>query len=710
MPQSEAPGRTPAASQPDATVDRRLLTEPTRRVLTLTNGFTIILEQNKTAPVVATRIYVRAGALTEQQHMAAGLSHVLEHLVAGASSGKRKEDENTLLLESIGNDSNAYTDEDQTCYFITTAADKWPIAMDLLVDFTTNTDFTREQFDREYKVVQRELEMDEAEADRIFYADTQTTRYLMHPARHPVIGYKPAFQKLTYEDAKAYYKQMYVPDNMIISVAGDIDLDAAEKMITGELKEIRRKEVPAIALPPEPQVAVPRTSVSWADVHQARVEWAFPSVTMYSPDLYATDVLASVLGGGESSILVRRMLDKPNPDVVSISCDDPTPWYVEGSLAVDAVLDPARIPAAQKEVLEILDDVVKNGVSAEDVERAKARAAADLVYGDQTAEQQAIRNALDFMTTANIDFTKQYVQRIQAVTPADVLAAARKYIRPERLLTTVLLPLNTPDPFVQSPATQQAAIAASAVQKTVLKNGLTVLISRNPSAPLASFHLYTLGGMLAEDDNNNGIGNAMMAMLTRGTATRTHQQITDYLDSTGTSLSAESGNNSFSLSVECLKSHAPDAFALLADVALHPKFAQDEFEQLRPQLLAAIDESTEDWFNEAYTTTKEAYYDQSPYKRFPIGRKQVVEKLTTADLQKHYQQFFLDPRTMVLAIAGDIDPAAALSWAAPFGDIAAAAPTLRLTSTHAEPGTLLRHTEKAIRHHHVRLSSRHGRR
>lgn len=686
------PAAASQAATVDATVAERLLTEPTRRVLRLTNGFTIILQQNKTAPVVATRVYVKAGALTEQQHMGAGISHVLEHLVAGASSGKRKEEENTLLLQQIGNDSNAYTDADHTCYFITTTSDKWQVAMDLLVDFTTNTDFTREQFEREYKVVQRELEMGEAEADRTFYLRALRTRYIKNPAMHPIIGYKPAFQALTFEDCKAYFQKMYVPDNMVISVAGDIDVEQAEKVIVEQLKGIRRKAVPSIALPAEPVVPLPRRSVSHADVRQARVEWAFPTVNMYSPDLYAADVLADVLGGGESSILERRLRDELGL-VVAVSCSDATPAYVEGQLAIDVVLAPDKIPAAQAAMLSTLEEVVKNGVPADAVDRAKAKAAAGMVFGNQTAEQQAIRNALDFLVTDNIDYTKTYIERIGKVTPAQVLEVARKYIQTDRMLTTALLPLNAADPFVPAAATQQA-VAAAATKKTVLKNGLTVLITRNPAAPLASFNWYTLGGMLAENDANNGTGSAMMEMLTRGTTTRTHEQIADYLDATGTTLSAESGNNSFSLAEQCLKEHAADAFKLFADVALHPKFDAKELDELKPQLLAGIDQSTEDWFAEAYKATKDAYYVQGPYKRLPIGKSEVVSKLTPADLQKHYSTYFLDPQKTVLSIAGDIDEAAAASWAQQFEAIPQSSPALNLETTPAAGQTILRHTEK----------------
>lgn len=684
--------RDPGGIVAPAAVAERLVHEPGRRLLRLTNGFTIILQQNKTAPVVAARIYIKAGALTEQQYMGAGISHVLEHLVAGATSGKRDEADNALLLQQIGNDSNAYTDQDQTCYFITTSSDKWPIALDLLVDWTTNTNFTREQFEREYKVVQRELEMGEAEADRTFYLRTQATRYLQSPARHPVIGYKAAFQNLTYEDCKAYFQQMYVPDNMIVSIAGDLDLEEAERLIIDQLKGVRRRTVPVVSLPEEPPVTVPRRSVSRTDIREARVQWAFPTIDIYSPDLYAADVLSMVLGGGESSLLVRDLRDRKSL-VSEIDASHPTPHYVQGQLTINAIMPPERILETQAAMLDLLREVQRNGVPAAAVERAKAQAAASLVYGNQTAEQQASRNAADYLVAGNIDFTPQYVARIQAVTPQQVQAMAQKYIAEDRLLTTVVLPLDARDPFlpaaaVQGTGGQAGAAAPLATQRTVLKNGLTVLITRNTAAPIVSFHLYSLGGLLAETEANNGIGRAMMEMLTRGTTTRSHEQIADFLDGTGTTLSAESGNNSFALSALALKERAADAFDLFADVALHPRFGAQELNQLRPLLLSAIEQESEDWFSEGYRNLRQTHFASSPYKRMSVGSARVISSLTPIDLQKHHASTFLNPQKMVLAIAGDIDPATAAAWAARLETIAPSTPALQLASSAEAPRTV----------------------
>ncbi|HVT82470.1 MAG TPA: insulinase family protein, partial [Phycisphaerae bacterium] len=411
-----------------------------------------------------------------------------------------------------------------------------------------------------------------------------------------------------------------------------------------------------------------------------------------SPDLYATDVLASVLGGSESSILVRRLRDETGL-VLGIQCSDPTPTYVEGQLEITALCDPEKILAAQGGLFAALDDVVKNGVPPDAVERAKAQSAADLVYGNQTAEQQAIRNASDFMAAGNIDFTPMYVKRIQAVTPEQVRAAAKKFLNREKLLTTVLLPTGARNPFDQS-AAQGVAVQAEPVKKTVLKNGVTLLISRNPTAPLAAVNMYVMGGLLAEDDATNGTGAMMMELMTRETESRTHEQIADFLDATGTTLGSESGSNSFHLSLQCMKEKTPAAFALFADVALHPKFSDDELKQVRQPLVAAVDSATEDWFGEAYLAIKQKFYADSPYRRLPQGDGKVINALTPAQIKAHYQNYFLDPQKMVIAISGDIDPDAAAKWAGAFESIPQKTPALHMTSRSAAPAATRVPTKK----------------
>ena len=681
------------ATKPASTGEMRMLDEPTRRMVRLANGTTVILQQNKTAPVVACRVYVRAGSLTENKWMGCGLSHVLEHLVSGASSAKRKEAESTDLLKAIGNDSNAFTTWDNTCYFITTTQEKWPIAIDLLSDWVTNANFTDAEFAREFQVVQREIEMGEAEAERTFAKISYANRYLVHPARHPVVGYKPAFQKLTPADAREYYKMMYVPDNFIVTIAGDIDLAAAEKLVKEKFGPVERKKVPAIDIPAEPPVLAPRTAVAHADVRQARLQLGFPTVDMFSPDMYPLDVLAGALAGGESSVLVRDLRDERGL-VSAVSAADETPSWGAGTLSIYMELPADKIPAARRAVLAVLADVKEKGLSAKELEKVKARVAADLIYNNQTAEQQATRNAEDFLATGDVDFSRTYADRIRAVTPEQVQAAAKKYVRDDVLLTTALLPLNAEDNVTRATTQQAAAAAKLPVQKLTLPNGLTVLICKNSAAPVVAMQLYVAGGLLAEDAATNGTGETMMELLTRGAAGRTANDITDFFDSTGGSIAATSGNNTYSLASVCLKQNFAKTFDVFTDLATAPTFAPEELEKIRPLILAGIEHQTEDWFDEGYKLIRDEFFAQSPYKRLPTGSADVVAKLTAPKIRDHYEHTFRNPRQMVLAIYGDINAAPDFQNSA-FAKLKPVDVKLNLETQDAPPHRITHNTDKA---------------
>ena len=122
-----------APNPANAVVTERLVNEPTRRLVRLANGLTIILQQNKTAPVVATQVWIKAGSITEQEYMGAGLSHVLEHLLVTGTQGRKVEGGgNMSMLQSLGGDANAATYNDHTAFHITTTTAKWKDALTLL--------------------------------------------------------------------------------------------------------------------------------------------------------------------------------------------------------------------------------------------------------------------------------------------------------------------------------------------------------------------------------------------------------------------------------------------------------------------------------------------------------------------------------------------------------------------------------------------------
>ena len=246
-----------------------------------------------------------------------------------------------------------------------------------------------------------------------------------------------------------------------------------------------------------------------------------------------------------------------------------------------------------------------------------------------------------------------------------------------------------------------AAIAAVAqdtvkqdVKKITLANGATVLLCRNPAAPIVSMQMYTLGALLAEDASDNGIGNAMSRLMARGSKKYSFADISQYFDATGGSFGTSTGSNTFSVSATCLKENAEKSFDIFKDVALNPAFEQKELDKIRPQMLAAVDRATEDWSGEAMKFAKETIYGDSPYKELAVGTRGVVEKLTAEDIRKHYDTYFRDPEKTVIAIYGDIDVAKMEEAVQGFAEMPKHEAKLATVSQEGKPGTYLNATKK----------------
>jgi len=266
----------------------------------------------------------------------------------------------------------------------------------------------------------------------------------------------------------------------------------------------------------EPQVLAPRTMVAtFPRLGQAKLQLAFPSVKITDPDLYSLDLLATILGGGESSILVQELRDKRQL-VTSVDVSDNTPSYVEGSFEISMELAPDKIPAATAATLEILDTVMKGGITPDQVQRAKVQMRAARVRSMQTSENVAASLATDFLTTGDPHFSDRYIKRIEQVSREDLAIAAKWYLVHDRLITTALLPQEyvgaaglpkAEDLLRQAAPTTKATLveAKPTVTRVVLPNGVVLLHKRIATSPIVEVKMYALGGLTEESAANNGI-------------------------------------------------------------------------------------------------------------------------------------------------------------------------------------------------------------
>jgi len=621
-------------------------------VRVLENGLTIIVQEQHASPVVAVRFLVGAGSAYEGRYLGAGLSHLVEHAIDGGTP-TRSRTEIQKLIESIGNASNAMTEYDTTQYYITTSSECWTQALEVLADYVLHPTFPEEVVQQEQGVIRREMAMsDDDPNDRAWDLALETV-FLADSSRHRILGYPSLFDALTRDDLVAYHQDRYVPENTIVVVAGDVaTADAiarAEELLGG----LPRRALKAVAREVEPpQTAPRRRTIVDPDLEAAYLVMAYRSIDLLHPDLYALDVLSYVLSQGASSRLVRTLRDEQSL-VSRIDAYSYTPPRRPGVFAVDAAMDPENLDAAEAAIRAELLRCQTEDVTPEELDRAKAQKAAELVFARETVEGLASQLAFDYFAAGDPRFSERYVEGIRRVTAEDVRRVAAIYLRPEALCVALLTP-------AEPEANQEAATAPSAapVEEVTLDNGLTLLLGEDHAVPMVSVVSATLGGLRAETQENNGICSLMAQTMLRGTESRSRVQIAQALEDVGGGLGISAGRNSITVTATALAQDLSTAVDVVGDVLRNATFPEPEFAAEKQQALEGLAREQDDAFAASERLFLPHVYTRHPYGMEPSGTPESVGGLTRDAVVSLYGQLVRPERT-VLAIYGDFDPAAA---------------------------------------------------
>lgn len=645
----------PTATQP-LHVQALLVDRPDERVAMLSNGMRLILKQYKVAPIVAVRMYVQTGSIYEDPFLGTGLSHLFEHLLAGGTTTTRTEEESRILLQKIGGDSNAYTTYDHTAYYINTASKHLDTAVDLLSDWITRPAFPDSEFLRELGVVQRELERSQDDPETQLHRLTMSLLYSDHPAQFPVIGYKHNIQSLTKADVVNYWRSRYIPDNVVVSICGDIDLDEAQATVLKYFADFNRRPLNQIVLPEPPRIVSPRSATRKMEVNAAILNMGWPSIELTHPDLYALDLASFILTTGPSARLTSELVYRQRL-AVGIGGWSWTPQWGRGVFDIQVRCPPANLVKIRQAVLDAVAKLASEPVSKEELAKAKRQKTAEYVQSLQKVDSLASMMASDLMATGDPHFSARYVDEIQKVTAEDIQRVAAKYLRPESLVSTLVAPRDADLAEWEQATATKALGQPGQIRMVTLDNGLRVLLQENPATPTVSVQFYALGGLLAENAQNNGITNLMAEASLRGTKTRSGDQIAEFFDSIGAGVDAGGGSNTFFYKAEILKENLAEALPVFADVVLNPSFTPEAIEEVRKPILDRIRAIDEDWRSELFQQIRRKYFGNHPYSMDVLGQIDSVSRLTGEDLRKFHDQYVAGP-SAILAIFGDFDAAA----------------------------------------------------
>jgi zinc protease len=630
---------------------------------TLDNGLSVIIEEDRRAPVVALQMWVRAGSGDESDAQA-GIAHVFEHMLFKGTT-TRAVGELAKEVDTAGGYINAYTSYDQTVYHLAVASRYFPLGLDILSDAIMNSSFDPGELKKELQVVLEEIRRSEDSPSRKLFSTLMDSAFTLHTYRRPVIGFAETVESFTREDILSFFTKFYIPNNMTLVVVGDIDASFALKEIEDIFTGFKKSGDPHSPRPVEPEQVETKVKVVEQPIAQSRLSLGFHITRLKDYDTYALDMLSIILGQGKSSRLYRKIkLDQELVHSVrasSITPKDP------GIFVISAELKAENVKESTRRILDVVQRLSTEGPSPEEMKRALLSLESGFIFERETMEGKASQLGYYDTVSGSLDFEDKYIRGIREVTGDDIRRVITKYLYPENM-TAVLL-LNTEKNSLINAGDLRASIEASTLKRAAvirkekndeapvmvtLDNGIRLVMKEEHSNPLVAFYVTFPGGLRSEDEERNGIGYFTASMLSRGTKRWSRLELAELIESKAAGVGAFSGRNTTGIEGKFLSKDFDIGLDIIAEMLLRQSLPKDEIEKLKEDVIASIKRDTDNLPGHAFKLLRKVLYGPHPYSLPIKGSVETVKSFTRREIKKHIQRHLI-PMRMVFTIVGDFD-------------------------------------------------------
>jgi zinc protease len=414
----------------------------------LPNGLKVLLVEEPKAPVVTIQVWYKVGSRNEPIGKT-GISHMLEHMMFQGTP-RIGPKQFSLTVQRNGGVDNAYTTSDYTAYYENFAADRVLFGLTLEADRMAHLLIGEQQFQPERQVVieERRLRIEDQPAS-VLGEVMRATAFLAHPYRWPVIGWLSDIEGYTREDLVRHYRTYYTPNNATLVVAGDIRKDDLLPGIQGLFGQIPRgPDPPKVVTVEPPQRGERRVAVrKEAELPLVFVVYHAPNLT--HPDTFPLDILAYVLGGGQSARLHQRIVYEKQ--LASYAAADYSGVHVDPYLFG---LSAGPLPGKTAEEVERalyaeVERIQREPITDRELQKAKNQIESEFIFAQDSVHQLATLLG-SWESVASWRLLAGYLDGIRKVTAADVQRVARQYLTPEQRTVAILVPDKLAPPAAES--------------------------------------------------------------------------------------------------------------------------------------------------------------------------------------------------------------------------------------------------------------------
>ena len=636
---------------------------------TLPNGMRVLLVENHSKPLVAACVFVNGGSRTETPGLS-GLSHYYEHLIFRGGSTRQAELEFRKQMQRIGQESGGYTTNDYTCYGFTAPTPNFDEALWRTVDAWMNLKLTQEKVAKERQVVMEEYNQGEDRPDYKVYYQIERLMFRDHPYKRDTIGLKDVIEHASLATFRTFYDERYVPNQMILTLAGDFDADSLCTKIARAFAPYKRgRDDFEQALTERPQAQF-RMGVEHMKTPSTWTYLGFHVPPYADSDAPALTVFATLLGKGTSSRLYKVLKERENL-VTSIDADfevrkDP------GMFLIGAELPPENEARVFGLIRDELKRLAVERVPAAELERVKSGLQNRYAFDAQTVFDRAER-LCRFALMSDASIEPLWPSLIQSVTADDIQRLARKCFTADLASYSVIRPEGVAGPKddeieAMLPLWRQGwpvvaeGVQAAALRKDVLPNGVTLLLKEDHGSPIVAVRTMARGGQWIEPEGLAGVSNMAAAMLRRGAGTMTARDISERADALGMTLGTGGAEDYATVAWIVPARNFGKAWDIYRDVLLRPTFPADEVAKVRQDLIRNVKSLGDRPFDYTNLQFQSALYKNSPYRRAVTGDTLSLARIQVSDLKKAYEAMFCGSN-LVVTIVGDFDAASTLELA-----------------------------------------------
>ena len=651
--------------------------------LKLKNGLSVLLIENHKSPVVSVQMWVKTGSADETKGEE-GISHFIEHLVFKGTD-KYGVGEIAATVEASGGELNAYTSFDQTVFYVNISREFADVALDTISEMMGFPKFDQGEIDNEREVVIEEIKRSNdspgRQASRLLFS----TVFQNHPYGIPVIGYDKIIKKVSRKTLVDYYQSRYIPKNMHLVVAGDFDTKEMSQKIDDTFGRLKQFKLRSVSRKKEPKQTKSRVKVQKAPFEEAQfhLAWRIPGAS--HKDIAALDVLALILGQGESSRLAQK-LRMEQAITNSIGAGTFTPKD-NGLFTVSGTLNVDQSEAAFAALKTALNNNYRGARRHEELKKAIVNLESEEFYAMETIEGVARKAGSLENLMGDYAYFQKFLKQIYALKPEDIQKAAKKYLGTDNLSLVMMAPRNekeltkllntwvkTYGKELKAPAARLKAAArkkakavkkvkwslstassnAGEITKHVLPSGATVIFRASHATPVFSAKAAYLGGLRAEDPSQQGLTELLSRVWTSGTKDLSEAEIASKIENMAGGISAFGGRNSAGMSMQTISPFEAEAVELFDECLFAPVISDAAVEREKVVMAEAI-RSRED--NPAQVVSQlytETIFKGHPYERDLYGTRESVAKLSKAQCEQHLKKMAMASNLLVV-VTGSIN-------------------------------------------------------